>query len=73
MPNSPSFLGISSELQNSWLSQETEGSYHDLVEDVWKWGMKSCNSVLQFSEKDIELQGLCILHRTEDMKICRSH
>ena len=73
MPNSPSFLGISSELQNSWLSQEIEGSYHDLVEDVCKSGMKSCNSVLQFSKKDVDLQGLCIQHRTMDMKICRSH
>ena len=57
MSNNPSFLGISSELQNSWLSQEIEGSYHDLVEDVCKW-MKSCNRVLQISETDVELRGL---------------
>ena len=35
--------------------------------------MKSCNSVLQFSEKDVEFWGLCTLHHTEDMKICWSH
>ena len=62
----PSFLGISSELQNSWLSQEIYGWYHDVVEDVCKW-MKNYGSVLQLSEKDdssCEAYVFCIAQRT---------
>ena len=65
MPNSLSFLGISSELQNSWLGQEIDDSYHDLVEDVCKW-MKSSNSVLQFFENMSSCKAFvfCIAQRT---------